>query len=85
MLARDGQVEVIDLLARDGQVEVIDSLARDGQVEVIDSLARGDWVVTRGHAALLDGSLVEPRLPGGEPFPGTGALAHVSDGEAATP
>ena len=40
---------------------------RDGWVEIREGLAEGDAVVQRGHADLIDGSLVVPRNPDGSP------------------
>jgi membrane fusion protein (multidrug efflux system) len=34
---------------------------KDGRVEILDGLAPGDRVVTRGHTALIDGSVVAVR------------------------
>jgi membrane fusion protein (multidrug efflux system) len=41
---------------------------RDGDVEVVRGLEPGDRVVTRGHAALVDGERVVPRHPDGRPI-----------------
>ena len=40
---------------------------RDGQVEVVSGVRVGEWVVVRGQARLVDGSVVELRGARGEP------------------
>lgn len=50
---------------------------REGEVEIRSGLARGDRVVSRGHADLVDGSVVSPRHPDGTPIEG-GDAAEVS-------
>jgi len=42
----------------------------DGSVEVVKGLSPGDVVVSRGHAALVDGARVAPRQPDGSPLEG---------------
>jgi RND family efflux transporter MFP subunit len=39
---------------------------RDGQVEIAKGLETGDRIVVRGHYALADGALVQPRTPDGQ-------------------
>ncbi len=55
----------------------------DGLVEVSQGLAVGDRVIVRGHYALVDGAVVEPRTPDGKPA-GSVAGAPPSP-ETATP
>jgi membrane fusion protein (multidrug efflux system) len=55
---------------------------RQGEVEIRTGLAQGDRVVSRGHADLVDGSLISPRRPDGSPLEGAGAAA-VSSATAA--
>jgi membrane fusion protein (multidrug efflux system) len=50
---------------------------RDGEVEIRSGLAQGDRVVSRGHADLVDGSLISPRRADGTPLEGASA-AEVS-------
>src|SRR5262249_7174727 len=42
---------------------------KGGRVEILDGLAPGDHVVTRGHTALIDGSVVAVRSAGGSAAP----------------
>lgn len=56
---------------------------REGEVEIRSGLAPGDRVVARGHADLVDGSLVSPRRPDGTPLEGAGAAAVSSAAAAA--
>jgi membrane fusion protein (multidrug efflux system) len=50
---------------------------REGEVEIRSGLAQGDQVVSRGHADLVDGSVVSPRRSDGSPLEGAGG-AEVS-------
>jgi membrane fusion protein (multidrug efflux system) len=43
------------------RVAIKTGIHRDGQVEVVEGLATGERVVVRGHYALSDGVMVEPR------------------------
>jgi membrane fusion protein (multidrug efflux system) len=64
----DGQV-VFKVLA-DNRVErrvVRTGAMREGWVEIRDGLAPGDSVVSRGHADLVDGAVIEPRNSDGSP------------------
>ena len=51
----------------------------DGVVEVVQGLDGGDFVVRRGHAALIDGALVAARNPDGSP-----ATPQVAEGGTPT-
>lgn len=55
---------------------------REGEVEIRSGLAKGDRVVSRGHADLVDGSVVSPRRPDGTLIEG-GDAAEVSAAAAA--
>ncbi len=41
---------------------------RGGTVEIVSGVSPGQMVVTRGHADLEDGDVVDPRTPGGDPI-----------------
>ena len=75
----DGQV--VFRLAGEGKVErrvVHTGVYKDGRVEVVSGLAPGDHVVTRGHTALIDGSVVAVRNADGsvsEPDVASGGAA----------
>jgi membrane fusion protein (multidrug efflux system) len=60
--------KVVFRLASENKVErrvVHTGVYRGGKVEILDGLAAGDRVVTRGHTALIDGSVVAVRNPDG--------------------
>ena len=48
---------------------------REGEVEIRSGLAQGDHVVSRGHADLVDGSVVSPRHPDGSPIEGAAEVS----------
>jgi len=48
------------------RVVVKTGLQRQGQVEILEGLGAEDAVIVRGHAALVDGTPVSRRQPGGE-------------------
>jgi membrane fusion protein (multidrug efflux system) len=53
---------------------------REGWIEIREGLAAGDSVVSRGHADLVDGSVIVPRNPDGtlaSPSPGPTAMARA--------
>ena len=54
---------------------------RAGEVEIRSGLAQGDRVISRGHADLVDGSLVSPRRPDGSPLEGADAAEASAAGE----
>jgi membrane fusion protein (multidrug efflux system) len=54
---------------------------RAGEVEIRSGLAQGDRVISRGHADLVDGSLVSPRRPDGTPQDGADAAKATAAGE----
>jgi membrane fusion protein (multidrug efflux system) len=71
----DGAI-VFRVLA-DSRVErlpVKTGLIRDGWVEIVQGLEPDDSVVSRGHADLIDGSLVSARNPDG-----TAAVSHAGE------
>ena len=47
------------------RVLVKTGLQRDGQVEIVEGLGAEDEVIVRGHAALVDGTPISRRGPGG--------------------
>jgi RND family efflux transporter MFP subunit len=63
----DGEVVFVatsDGLAR--RVVVKTGQQRGGQVEIVEGLGADDEVIVRGHAALVDGTPISRRNPGGE-------------------
>ena len=52
---------------------------RDGIVEVVSGLEPGDLVVARGHNRLVDGDLVTPRDPEGNPIRALRAVADAGE------
>jgi membrane fusion protein (multidrug efflux system) len=56
------------------RVPVKTGLIRDGWVEIVQGLQPDDSVVSRGHADLIDGSLVSARNPDG-----TAAVSHAGE------
>ena len=82
----DGQV--VFRLAPEDRVErrvVRTGVYRNGRVEILEGLAPGDRVVTRGHVALIDGSLVAVRNADGtvtEPDVASGAGAPPTPKQA---
>jgi membrane fusion protein (multidrug efflux system) len=83
----DGAV-VFRFLADSNRVErriVRTGIYRGGEVEIIEGLDPGDWVVTRGHASLLDGALVRPRTLDGAEFSRPLAQAARGGDELETP
>jgi RND family efflux transporter MFP subunit len=62
--------EVVFVATADGharRVVVKTGQQRAGQVEIVDGLGSDDEVIVRGHAALVDGTPISRRSPGGEP------------------
>jgi membrane fusion protein (multidrug efflux system) len=58
----DGEVAFrLGAESRVQRVAIKTGIHRDGAVEVVEGLATGDRVVVRGHYALSDGVVVEPR------------------------
>ena len=49
------------------RIPVETGLQRGGQIEITRGLSRGDSVVRRGHANLIDGSVIASRNPDGTP------------------
>ena len=47
------------------RVVVRTGLQRDGKVEIVEGLGAEDEVIVRGHAALVDGTKISRRSPGG--------------------
>jgi membrane fusion protein (multidrug efflux system) len=77
-------VYVLDGDDRVQRRQVRTGVFRDGQVEVVSGVRVGEWVVVRGQARLVDGSVVELRGARGEPV----ALAprgEVAERAADTP
>ena len=62
---------VVFRLVEESRVErrvIQTGLHRDGEVQVVDGLSPGDWVVIRGHFALVDGVVVQAQGRGGKPL-----------------
>ena len=69
------------------RVNVSTGTTRDGWIEIRSGLVPGDFVISRGHADLIDGSLISARHPDGtpaEPVEVHAASSNVAGGERNT-
>lgn len=71
----DGAVvfRVLDGNRVERRLVTLGAMRAGDEVEIRSGLGQGDRVVSRGHADLVDGSLISPRRPDGTPLEGAGA------------